>query len=100
MRGSNATGKSERIKTHHCKFYTRIQNNMQCNSWVLSGSHNEPNILRALDSITTALSIHIKPGYRSWDTYQVCLETNLSFKSLLTLHKAAVPPYSMIRCLM
>ncbi|KAI5657981.1 hypothetical protein M9H77_26774 [Catharanthus roseus] len=31
---------------------------------------------------------------------KVCPETNLSFKPLMTLHKAAVPPQSMIRCLM
>ncbi|KAI5675420.1 hypothetical protein M9H77_06370 [Catharanthus roseus] len=112
MRSSNATEKSERIKTHQCSFYTRTQKNMSVKVGLhgqslepikrssettsASGSQNQPNTVRALNSTTTALSIHIKPGYKSWSTYQVCLETNLNFKSLLTLHKMAVPSLSMV----
>ncbi|KAI5654933.1 hypothetical protein M9H77_32120 [Catharanthus roseus] len=98
MRGSNATGKSERIMTNRYNFYTKIQRT--CNATVgLHGQSLDP-ITRpseiTLDFLTTALSINIKPGYRSWGNNQVCPETNLSFKSLLTLHKVAVPPQSMI----
>ncbi|KAI5658585.1 hypothetical protein M9H77_27378 [Catharanthus roseus] len=52
-------------------------------------------ILLALNSIITALSICIKPGYKSWGTYQARPEANLNFKPLLTLHKAVVPSQSM-----
>ncbi|KAI5682188.1 hypothetical protein M9H77_03416 [Catharanthus roseus] len=34
-----------------------------------------------------------------WDTYQVYPGTNLSFKSLLTLHKVANPTAEQMRCL-
>ncbi|KAI5676571.1 hypothetical protein M9H77_07521 [Catharanthus roseus] len=108
--GFERNGKSEQIKTHQYSFYTQIHKNMSCKSQApltRSGTHNrkkisasrsqyQPNILRVLNSITTPLSIHIKPGYRSWGTYQVFPETNLNFKSLLTLHKAAVPLESMM----
>ncbi|KAI5648231.1 hypothetical protein M9H77_34236 [Catharanthus roseus] len=39
-----------------------------------------------------------KQATDSWDTYQVCLRTNLSFKPLLALHKVAILPQSMMRC--
>ncbi|KAI5676988.1 hypothetical protein M9H77_07938 [Catharanthus roseus] len=39
-----------------------------------------------------------KQATGSWGTYQVCPGTNLNFKPLLALYKAAVPPQSMMRC--
>ncbi|KAI5674091.1 hypothetical protein M9H77_14455 [Catharanthus roseus] len=34
----------------------------------------QPNLLRALSSITFALSNHIKLGYKSWGTYQALVQ--------------------------
>ncbi|KAI5668813.1 hypothetical protein M9H77_18666 [Catharanthus roseus] len=101
VRGLNESGKSKRIKTRQCGFYTRIKKNMSCKSRAprtQSGTHNEyqPNILRALYYVTIAFSIHRKPGYRSQSTYQVHPETNLDFKFLLTLYMAAVPSQSLM----
>ncbi|KAI5676891.1 hypothetical protein M9H77_07841 [Catharanthus roseus] len=49
-------------------------------------------------SRTTALSISLsKPGYRFLGHLPGLPETNLSFKPLLALHKAADPPQSMMR---
>ncbi|KAI5654490.1 hypothetical protein M9H77_31677 [Catharanthus roseus] len=81
MRVSSTDVKSERIKTHQCSFYTRMQRNIQCRSRAQrtrSGSQNEV--------------IRIK--------FQrlVCSGINLSFKPLLALHKAAIPPQSMMQC--
>ncbi|KAI5676060.1 hypothetical protein M9H77_07010 [Catharanthus roseus] len=44
MRVSSTVGKSERIETHQCSFYTPIQRNMQWHSWAPRtrfGSRNE-----------------------------------------------------------
>ncbi|KAI5668204.1 hypothetical protein M9H77_18057 [Catharanthus roseus] len=60
--------------------------------------HYQPNILRALDSITTVLSINIKSGYRSWGTYQLCLETNLSQKLSMSSEEALLRGTSHIKC--
>ncbi|KAI5677652.1 hypothetical protein M9H77_08602 [Catharanthus roseus] len=63
-----------------------------CNATI--GLHGQ-----VLDYQTTTLPYHwLKQATDSWDTYQVCPGTNLSFKPLLGLHKVAIPPYSMMRC--
>ncbi|KAI5664188.1 hypothetical protein M9H77_23511 [Catharanthus roseus] len=101
MRVSSAAGMFERIKTHQCSFYTRMQRNKQSHSRARrtrSRSHNEPNTIRVLAYQTTALPKLVKIGYRFLGTYQVCPGTNLSFKPLLALHKEAIPPQSMMRC--
>ncbi|KAI5648137.1 hypothetical protein M9H77_34142 [Catharanthus roseus] len=101
MRVSSGAGKSERIKTHQCSFYTRMQRNTQCHSHARrtrSGSHNEPNTIRALDYQTTVLPKLVKIGYRFLGHLPGLPWDNLSFKPLLALHKVAVPPQSMMRC--
>ncbi|KAI5658004.1 hypothetical protein M9H77_26797 [Catharanthus roseus] len=109
MRVSSVAGKSERIKTHQCSFYTRIQRNMQCHSRAPRtkfGSQNEVIGTKFRHLIVNAsqtpyepsITKQLHPPYHwskqatdSWGTYQVCPGTNLGFKSLLTLHKTVKP---------
>ncbi|KAI5672201.1 hypothetical protein M9H77_12565 [Catharanthus roseus] len=115
MRVSSAAGKSDRIKTHQHSLYTRIQRNTQCHSRVrrtMSGSHNEVieikfrNLVVNTNQTPYERSITKQPLSRnwpkqatdSWGTYQVYPRANLSFKPLLALHKAVVPPQSMMPC--
>ncbi|KAI5659680.1 hypothetical protein M9H77_28473 [Catharanthus roseus] len=116
MRVLSAAGKSERIKTHQRNFYTRIQRNMKCHSRALrtkSGSQNEvigtkiQHLVVNTSQILYERSIAKPPLFPyqwskqptdSWGTYELYPGTNLSFKPLLALHKAAVSPQIMMRC--
>ncbi|KAI5662507.1 hypothetical protein M9H77_21830 [Catharanthus roseus] len=92
-----------------------MQRNTQCHSraqQTRSGSHNEVIRIKfrhlVVNTSQTPYERSIskqplsqnwsKQATDSWDTYQVCPGTNFSFKPLLTLHKAAVSPQSMMQC--
>ncbi|KAI5647940.1 hypothetical protein M9H77_33945 [Catharanthus roseus] len=64
-----------------------------------SHSQYQLNIYERSISITPLFPYHwSNQATDSWGTYQIYPETNLSFKPLLILQKAVVPPQSMMWC--
>ncbi|KAI5678400.1 hypothetical protein M9H77_09350 [Catharanthus roseus] len=101
MRVPSTAGKCKRIKTHQHSFYPQT-----------SGCHNEVIGITfrhlVLNTSQTPYECSItkqplsqnwsKQATDSWGIYQVYPGTNISFKPLQALDKAAILPQSMMRC--